>query len=120
MPSRKPFNPFRTTDRQHFPDKLKSRENISLFLEGVSRAAYPEDIKTRSAVERQEQNLTEAVFRIGDLAESLDPEPEWGAMRGMGHMLRQPYGLIASEVIWRAVHEDLPTLRRHLVRIPKT
>jgi len=54
----------------HFQDILKAIRLIEQFVGNMDFAAYAEDIKTRAAVERELQILTEAAYR-------LKPEDEW-------------------------------------------
>ena len=49
------------------------------------------------------------------------PGQPWGDVRGMGNRLRHAYDRISPDVIWAAVHHDLPGLaadaRRALERL---
>jgi Protein of unknown function DUF86 len=55
--------PFRDRER-HLRDILESIELIDQFLRGMDFSAYERDEKTRAAVERKMQILTEAVIRL--------------------------------------------------------
>lgn len=68
--------PFRDNET-HLRDVLEGIDNIDEFLMGVDFAAYTKDLKTKSAVERQLQVVTEAAKRLGGDAESLCPGPDW-------------------------------------------
>ena len=57
----------------HFEDILQSIDHIDEFLAGIDFEEYREDRKTRSAVERELQIITEAAIRLGDEAETLCP-----------------------------------------------
>ena len=52
-------------------------DHIESFLAGMSLDAYKADIRTKSAVERQLQIITEAAKRLGDDAETICPVPDW-------------------------------------------
>lgn len=54
-------------------DILEAIDHIELFLDGVTFEAYQNDLKTKSAVERQMQILTEASIRLGNDAEAVAP-----------------------------------------------
>jgi uncharacterized protein with HEPN domain len=73
--------------------------------------AYQLDDKTRSAVERQLQILTEAAKVLGTTAEYLCPGPDWKGLRGMGDLLRHAYHRIDDEIIWDTVTLELTPLR---------
>ena len=65
--------------------------------------AYTMDMKTKSAVERQLQIITEAAKRLGDDAETLCPGPDWKGFRGMGDILRHAYHRIDDRTVWNTV-----------------
>jgi len=83
--------PFRNA-QTHFEDILQSIDHIDEFLAGIGFEGYREDRKTRSAVERELQIITEAAIRLGDEAETLCPGPDWKGFRGMGNILRRITG----------------------------
>ncbi len=56
--------PFRDNET-HFRDILESIEHIQMFLEGMDFADYEKDLRTKSAIERQMQIITEAAYRLG-------------------------------------------------------
>jgi uncharacterized protein with HEPN domain len=101
--------PFRDA-RTHFRDILDSIERIDSFVLGMDFFAYQKDIKTRSAVERQIQILTEAARRLGGDAESLCPGPDWLAMRHMGNFLRHAYHDVDDKIVWDTIKDELPPL----------
>lgn len=81
------------------------------FIIGFDLASYRADLRTRSAVERQLQNLTEAAFRLGVDAERLCLQVDWRGVRGLGNVLRHEYDEIDDAVIWEAVRNRLTPLR---------
>jgi uncharacterized protein with HEPN domain len=70
-----PFRDFQT----HFQNILESIGNIDKFLAGMDYEPYRTDRKTRSAVERELQIITEAAIRLSPDAETLCPGPDWKA-----------------------------------------
>ena len=107
--------PFREVDT-HLQDILTGVENISLFLGDIDFEAYQLDLKTKSAVERQLQIITEAAHRLGDDADILCPGPDWKAIRGMGNWLRHAYQQIDDAVVWNTVKFGLPQLKEAVLR----
>jgi uncharacterized protein with HEPN domain len=83
----------------HFQDILGSIALIDLFLEGLEFEAYENDLKTKSAVERQLQIITEAAYRLGDEAEILCPGPDWKGFMGMGNVLRHGYHKVDDRIV---------------------
>lgn len=82
--------PFRGSEI-HFRDILDSIYQIDEFLAGLEFSGYQSDRKTRSAVERELQIITEAAIRLGAEAETLCPGPDWKGFRAMGNVLRHEY-----------------------------
>jgi uncharacterized protein with HEPN domain len=74
-------------------------------------AAYQRDEKTRAAVERKLQILTEAVIRLEMEDAEAYPEIDWKAYRGMGNFLRHSYHRVSDEIVWNTVTDDLPLLK---------
>jgi uncharacterized protein with HEPN domain len=102
--------PFRDA-QMHQRDILESIENIDAFLKDMDFAAYQSDLKTRSAVERQMQIITEAAIRLGDDADTLCPGPDWKGFRGMGNFLRHEYHKVDDKIVWDTVKDELPPLK---------
>jgi uncharacterized protein with HEPN domain len=100
----------------HFDDILKSIDLIDSFLEGMDFETYRDDLKTRSAVERQMQILTEAAIRLGDEAEIICSGPDWRGFRRMGNVLRHMYHRVDDEIVWNTVKQELPPLREAVLR----
>jgi uncharacterized protein with HEPN domain len=82
--------PFRDNTR-HLRDILEAIDLIELFLNGMTFESYQTDLKTKSAVERQLQIMTEAAIRLGGDAEQIAPGPDWEGFHGMGNLLRHAY-----------------------------
>ena len=73
-------------------------------------------MKTRSAVERQMQIVTEAAKKLGEEAEILVPGPDWKGFRGMGNILRHAYHRVDDKLIWNAARDELPAMRDAIVK----
>ena len=108
--------PFRDA-QTHFQDILDSIALIDLFLKDLDLEGYKGDLKTKSAVERQLQIITEAAYRLGDEADVLCPGPNWKGFMGMGNILRHAYHKVDDEIVWNTVKTDLPTLRQAVSRV---
>jgi uncharacterized protein with HEPN domain len=102
--------PFRNA-QSHLEDILQSIDHIDTFLAVTEFEGYREDRKTRSAVERELQIITEAAIRLGDQAETLCPGPDWKGFRGMGNILRHQYHHVNDEIVWNTVKDELPPMR---------
>jgi uncharacterized protein with HEPN domain len=95
----------------HLLDIRQGIERIDLFLSGLDFAQYCMDLKTRSAVERQLQIITEAAYRLGDEAETVCPGPDWKGYMGMGNILRHAYHRVGDDLVWNTITLELPPLR---------
>lgn len=95
----------------HFQDILEGINLIESFLGNMDFEAYSADLKTRSAVERQMQIITEAAKRLGDAAASLCPGPDWKGFCRMGDILRHGYHKVDDEIVWNTIKDELPPMR---------
>jgi uncharacterized protein with HEPN domain len=102
--------------QNHLCDILESIEHVEMFLDGLDFESYAADLKTRSAVERQLQIITEAAYRLGDEADSLCPGPDWKGLRGMGNILRHAYHRVDDRIVWDTVKTDFPPLKAAVIK----
>jgi uncharacterized protein with HEPN domain len=77
---------------------------------------YRGDQKTKSAVERQMQIITEAAIRLGDDGDRLCPGVDWKGFRGMGNRLRHGYHRIDDKIVWDTVKDELPPVKAAVLR----
>lgn len=108
--------PFRDAPT-HFRDILEGIEHIETFLAGMDFNSYVKDQRTKSAVERQMQIITEAAIRLDTDGEKLCPGPDWKGFRGMGNILRHAYHRVDDQIVWDTVTDELPPLK---VAVTKT
>lgn len=101
---------------QHLRDILESVNNIESFLSDMDFDVYRGDVKTKSAVERQMQIITEAAVRLGDDGDSLCPGIDWEGFRGMGNILRHGYHRIDDKIVWNTVKDELPPMKAAVLR----
>ena len=108
--------PFRDV-QSHLRDILESINNIELFVGNMEFDAYRDDRKTKSAVERELQIITEAAVRLGDEAETLCPGQDWKGFRGMGNVLRHEYHRVDDGIVWNTVKIELPPLKEAVLSV---
>ena len=111
--------PFRD-NATHLRDILEAIQYIESFLVGMNLDAYKADLRTKFAVERQMQVITEAAARLGQEAEVVAPGPDWKGFRGMGNILRHAYHRIDDELVWNTVKEELPSLKVAILKALET
>ena len=86
--------------------------NVQSFLHGISLAKYQSNLLLRSAVERQLQNIGEALAQLA----KLDPElaarvPEYRQIIGFRNVLVHGDATLNHDQVWRAIAESLPPLQ---------
>jgi uncharacterized protein with HEPN domain len=92
-------------------DILEHIARIERYASGLDEQGFLLDDKTRDAIERNVQRISEAAVRLGAQAEELCPGIPWPDIRGIGNVLRHDYDRIDPHVIWRTVQQDLPPLQ---------
>ena len=107
--------PFRDAER-HLRDILESINNIDTFLGDMDFDVYRGDLKTKSAVERQMQIITEGAVRLGADGDRLCPGIDWEGFRGMGNILRHGYHRIDDKIVWDTVKVELPPMKAAVLR----
>ena len=93
-----------------FLDILDNIRLIESYLLGMDRAAFDADSRTRDAVERCLERLSEAAAKLGAQADELAPGPPWQAVRAFGNVLRHAYDQVDPARIWEIATQDLPQL----------
>ena len=107
--------PFEDT-RSHLGDMAGSIRLIEEFVEGMDLDEFKGDSKTRAAVERMLQVISEAAIRLKDEAEIVCPGVPWREVRGIGNWLRHQYDRVDVETIWNTIQDDLPSLKAAVER----
>ncbi len=107
--------PFRD-NATHLRDILGALDLIETFVVGLTFEGYKSDLRTKSAVERQMQILSEAAIRLGADAETIAPGLDWEGLRGMGNLLRHAYHRIDDQIIWDTVKDELPLVREVILK----
>ena len=105
--------PFRD-EQTHLRDILEAIVLIESFVGDMELSTYREDLKTKSAVERQIQILSEATKRLGEASGPKYIGPDWRSYCNMGNIIRHAYHRVDDELIWNTLKHDLPQLKRSL------
>jgi uncharacterized protein with HEPN domain len=99
-----------------FQDILDNIRQIRTYLKDLDRSAFDADDRTRDAVERCLERISEAAVKLGNDAELLAPGPPWQAIRSFGNVLRHAYDQVDPTRIWEIVNGDLPVLETAILR----
>jgi uncharacterized protein with HEPN domain len=84
---------------------------LAQFLNGTELARYEADLMLRSAVERQLQNIGEAVTQLAKVDPGLAARlPRHRDLIGFRNVLVHGYAGLNDAEIWRVLHANLPEL----------
>lgn len=104
MPSEKPARRLR--------DIIENADTIGQYVSGMDMADLRADPKTRDAVERCLERISEAASKLGDEAIRLVPGQPWPEIRALGNRLRHEYDRLRVDRLWAIIADDLLALRR--------
>lgn len=104
MPSSKPA--------RRFEDILENVQAIERYTAGMDLRQFAADSKTRDAVERCLERISEAAAKLGATASKLAPGQPWEQIRALGNRIRHEYDRLRVERLWEIVTVDLPPLRK--------
>lgn len=92
-------------------DMLAMIDAVADMTESLDLAAYKADLKTRLAVERCVEIVSEASRHIPEEARMRFSEVPWPEIAAIGNKLRHEYGHVDAEIMWRVAKRSLPELR---------
>jgi uncharacterized protein with HEPN domain len=98
------------SNRAYLERIRESLECIALFT-GNGPEEFLEDRKTRSAVLRELQVLTESCRGLSPSLTANHPEVLWQGIAGFRQVLIRDYLGIKPERVWAVIEDDLPVLR---------
>lgn len=96
----------------YLKDILDAMESIERFVQGIDREAFESDDKTSSAVVRKFEIIGEATKHIPDDIRAENPQVPWSEMAGMRDRLIHAYHGIDYDLIWTAIKERIPPVKR--------
>ena len=104
--------------RKHLWDARKATDAVIRFTQGKTFDDYLADDLLRSAVERQLQNVGEAIAQLAKVnAQMADRVPGFREIVAFRNILVHGYALLDNRLVWRAVGEDVPKLRAAIERL---
>ena len=101
-------------------DILEACDAIATFTNGADVQRYEADLLMRSAVERQLQNMGEALSQLSKIDLPLaERVPRWRKLIGFRNILVHGYAGLDDAEVWRVLQENMPTLRASIGDILK-
>ncbi len=100
--------------RERLADIVTNIDRVRAHLHGLKPDAELDD-KTRDAVERCLERISEAAKKLGPMIEERQPQVSWRGIRGLGNVLRHAYDAVDDSTIERIVGQELGPLRQACV-----
>ncbi len=91
-------------------DIIANIDRLRGHLNGLTPDAALDD-KTRDAVERCLERISEAAKKLGPVMEERQPQVSWRGIRGLGNILRHEYDEVDDSTITRIIDRELGPLR---------
>jgi len=98
---------------------LDSIDLINKYLRKVDENDFIQSIELQDAVIRRFGIIGEAGKKLADLVEDKYPELPWSEMISLRNVIIHDYIKINLEIIWDTANNDLPALRKKLLKILK-
>ena len=95
-------------------DIIHNIDRVRAHLTGMAPGSELDD-KTRDAVERCLERISEAAKKLGAIMEERQPQVSWRGIRGLGNVLRHEYDAVDDSTIARIVEQELGPLRQACV-----
>ena len=96
---------------------LESIRGIEKAIAGKTFRDYERSWVLRSALERGIEVISEASRHLGRELKSQHKDVRWKDIAGIGNILRHEYQRVDGQIIWNAVKDDLPALKKALLAI---
>jgi uncharacterized protein with HEPN domain len=105
---------------QHDPyvcieDAVKACKLIISFTEDMTKEEFSNDLKTKSAVERQFEIIGESLNRIKKIDKNLLKNiTNWQHIIGFRNVIAHGYDVVDDIIIWNTLEQDIPLLLNQL------
>ena len=96
-------------------DMLEAIRGIGLAGKGKAYRDYQRSWLLRSAIERGIEVISEASRHLARELKSQHKDVRWVDIAGIGNVLRHEYQRVDSQIVWKAVRDDLPALKEALL-----
>jgi uncharacterized protein with HEPN domain len=97
-------------------DIIEAINKIERYTRGFNFESWTKDEKTVDAVIRNIEIIGEASSHLPEEAQNQFQNIPWRMMKAIRNILIHEYFGIDLEIIWKTVKEDLPELKRRLLK----
>jgi uncharacterized protein with HEPN domain len=105
--------------RDRLQDVLVAIANIEADTAVLDWTGYLADRRTRDAVERNLERISEASRHIPSEIKARYTAIPWHDIAAIGNILRHQYEGVSDHLVWHVIEKDLPTLKSAVLRIVK-
>ncbi|HEY9619245.1 MAG TPA: HepT-like ribonuclease domain-containing protein [Crinalium sp.] len=95
-------------------DMVQAIRYIQAFTANLAFEEYLDDIRTRSAVERQFEILGEAARRVSEDFRQAYPAIDWQRIVGLRNIVIHRYDEVDQDILWTIIHSELTPLLTQL------
>ncbi|MBS1486483.1 MAG: DUF86 domain-containing protein [Bacteroidetes bacterium] len=104
-------------DKERLAHILDSIEFIEIFCKGVDEKSFRSNYMLQLAVVKLLEIIGEASSRLSKELREEYTDIEWPLIIGSRNVLAHEYFSISYDIVWEAVQNDLPKLKRNLQKI---
>lgn len=104
----------RDDDRVRALHMIDAAVSLEQFVAGKKRGDLEADRMLLFAVIRAIEVIGEAASKVNDETKDTAPEIPWVAIVGMRNRLIHGYFDVDTDVVWKTITEEIPTLLRSL------
>ncbi len=107
-------------DRVYLVHILEAMEQIELYVQGLNHDTFMQTRLIQDGVIRQLEIIGEATKNLSDATRNNSPEVPWRDMAGMRDILIHQYFGVDMSAVWDTVMQDIPELKKYMVKLIKT
>lgn len=104
-------------DAAYLWDMLDAARNVRKLMRGISFATLMKDFRTRLALERAMEIISEAARRVSERFRGEHGEIPWKGIIGLRNIIAHEYGELDHNRLYTVVRENVPGLIRALEKI---
>lgn len=104
-------------DQQRLEHMLTAIDDVLNFTAGVTETEFIQNRMMQFACVRGLEIIGEAANHLTAALRDANPHIPWRAIVGMRNFAAHQYFDVQNQVIWHAVHHDLPALKPQLEQV---